>query len=93
MLSWERQGCSGASMHVFQRQFRSLRERMAAKAAKILEDLFRAYRKNPEILPQEVQGLIQPTPTERVICDYIAGMTDRFALEEHARLFDPTVKV
>lgn len=32
-------------------------------------------------------------PVQRVVCDYIAGMTDRFALEEHARLFDPHTHV
>jgi dGTPase len=68
-------------------------ERMAAKAENVLEDLFRAYVKNPKILPKTVQELMDETPKERVICDYIAGMTDRFALEEHARLFDPAVKV
>ncbi len=30
---------------------------------------------------------------ERIVCDYIAGMTDRFALDEYARLFDPAVRV
>jgi dGTPase len=29
---------------------------------------------------------------ERTICDYIAGMTDRFAIDEHRKLFDPSVK-
>ncbi len=68
-------------------------ERMASKAEKVLEDLFHAYLKNPKILPKPVQEFMTETPKERVICDYIAGMTDRFALEEHARLFDPAVKV
>ncbi|HSA58892.1 MAG TPA: deoxyguanosinetriphosphate triphosphohydrolase family protein [bacterium] len=68
-------------------------ERMASKAEKVLEDLFHAYLKNPKILPKPVQEFMNGTPKERVICDYIAGMTDRFALEEHARLFDPAVKV
>jgi len=68
-------------------------ERMAAKAEKILEDVFRAYCKNPKILPTTIQDHLKDTPKERVICDYIAGMTDRYALEEHARLFDPAVKV
>jgi dGTPase len=30
---------------------------------------------------------------ERLVCDYVAGMTDRFALDEYARLFDPSVRV
>ncbi len=68
-------------------------ERMAAKAEKILVDLFNLYCKNPKILPGEVQQKVENMPAERVVCDYIAGMTDRFALEEHAKLFDPAVRV
>ena len=37
--------------------------------------------------------LIERDGVERVVCDYIAGMTDRFALQEHGKLFDPTVRV
>ncbi len=68
-------------------------ERMAEKAKLILEDLFRAYCKNPNILPADVSHKVDDIRVERVVCDYIAGMTDRFALEEHARLFDASVKV
>ena len=68
-------------------------ERMAAKAEKILEDLFHAYCKNPKILPASVWEIEGEGQKERAICDYIAGMTDRYALEEHSRLFDPAVKV
>ncbi len=79
---------------LFKRLYKHYRvERMAAKAEKILEDLFRAYCRNPKILPATVGEHLKETPKERVICDYIAGMTDRYALEEHARLFDPAVKV
>ena len=62
---------------------------MAAKAERILEDLFQAYCKNPKILPSTVSDQLRDQPKERVICDYIAGMTDRFALDEHYKLFDP----
>lgn len=68
-------------------------ERMAAKARRIIEALFHAYCDNPKILPREVKEKIGDLPLKRVVCDYIAGMTDRFALEEHARLFDASVKV
>ncbi len=68
-------------------------ERMADKAQRILENLFKTYLKNPKILPPEVQTRTGKEPLERIICDHIAGMTDRFAIEEHARLFDPAVKV
>lgn len=79
---------------LFQNFYKHYRvERMASKAEKVLEDLFHAYVKNPKILPKTVQDHMNDIPKERVICDYMAGMTDRYALEEHARLFDPAVKV
>lgn len=68
-------------------------ERMADKARRILEGLFTAYVKNPKILPPEISEQMKKETPERVICDYIAGMTDRFALEEYKKLFDPTEKV
>jgi dGTPase len=69
--------------------------RMAAKARRILEDMFESYLEEPQQLPPEVlRRAGEETPDlHRAICDYIAGMTDRFALEEHARLFDPSVRV
>ncbi len=63
--------------------------RMQTKAELFLEDLFRAYLQNPKILPLEVQARAEEGPFHRAICDYIAGMTDRFALQEHSKLFDP----
>ena len=39
------------------------------------------------------QEQIERDGVYRVICDYIAGMTDRFAVDEHGKLFDPTVRV
>ncbi len=63
--------------------------RMQTKAELFLEDLFRAYLQNPKILPLEVQARAEDGPFHRAICDYIAGMTDRFALQEHSKLFDP----
>ena len=66
--------------------------RMQVKAERILSDLFNAYRSEPAILPGQVQEQIEEFGLERTICDYIAGMTDRFAIEEHQKLFDPLVK-
>ncbi len=68
-------------------------ERMADKANRILENLFSTYVSNPRILPPEVYEKAKQTDPERTICDYIAGMTDRFALEEYKKLFDPTERV
>ena len=66
--------------------------RMAVKAERIIGDLFRGYRSDPEMLPEHVQELLDERGLERTICDYIAGMTDRYAVEEHQKLFDPTTR-
>jgi dGTPase len=68
--------------------------RMAEKAARILTDLFNAYLNKPEQLPPTTYRKIEKNGSvKRVICDYMAGMTDKFALEEHRKLFDPHEKV
>jgi dGTPase len=64
--------------------------RMAVKAERIITGLFKAYQSEPAMLPKHVQGLIDARGLERITCDYIAGMTDRFALQEHSKLFDPS---
>ncbi len=66
--------------------------RMQVKAEHIITDLFNDYRAEPLILPDHVQQWIPGRGLERTICDYIAGMTDRFAIEEHARLHEPDLK-
>ncbi len=63
--------------------------RMAVKAEHILSELFQAYRGEPSMLPPHIRSLIKERGLERAICDYIAGMTDRFATDEHQKLFDP----
>ena len=63
--------------------------RMQVKAERVISDLFNAYRDEPAILPDHVQAFIPKRGLERTICDYVAGMTDRYAIEEHKRLFDP----
>jgi len=66
--------------------------RMAVKAERIISDLFKAYQREPAILPDHIQDWIEERGLERTICDYIAGMTDRFAVEEYQKLFDPVMK-
>ena len=63
--------------------------RMAQKAERIITDLFNAYQEEPTMLPGHVQDWIEDRDLYCTICDYIAGMTDRFAVQEHQRLFDP----
>jgi dGTPase len=66
--------------------------RMQVKAEKTISDLFHAYRTEPLMLPEHVQFFIEKRGLERTICDYIAGMTDRYAIEEHQKLFNPLEK-
>ena len=66
--------------------------RMQVKAEKIISDIFQAYHAEPLMLPQHIQDTIDQRGLERAICDYIAGMTDRYATEEHQKLFDPNQK-
>ncbi|MCZ6690364.1 MAG: deoxyguanosinetriphosphate triphosphohydrolase [Planctomycetota bacterium] len=63
--------------------------RMASKARRFIVDLFNEYVRHPEALPQEFQGWVAEVGLHRGICDYIAGMTDRYAQDEHRKLFDP----
>lgn len=67
--------------------------RMSRKATRFLGDVFHEYRKDSRQLPPAVQRDLREIPLERAICDYIAGMTDRYALDEHKRLFDPYERV
>ncbi|MCH5378136.1 MAG: S41 family peptidase, partial [Planctomycetes bacterium] len=76
---------------LFQNFYRHYRVvRMAAKAERLLQELFRAYVALPEQLPPEVQMKVTQRPEDlyRIVCDYLAGMTDRYAILEHKRLFD-----
>lgn len=69
--------------------------RMASKAHRLLTELFHAYLDEPLQLPYEIQARIHhgPDGAERVICDYLAGMTDRYAISEYKKLFDPEARV
>ena len=78
-------------MEDFYRHYRV--SRMAAKAEHVLAELFTAYMKNPRLLPKATRAKIDKSPQARIVCDYIAGMTDRFALQEYQRLFDPATQV
>ncbi len=65
--------------------------RMANKAEVTISQLFEAYQSDPKMLPLHIQEMIDQYGLERTVCDYLAGMTDRFAIEEHRKLFDPSV--
>jgi dGTPase len=77
---------------LFERMYRHYRvNRMSSKARRVIHDLFGLYLNEPECLPSEWRALAggpDDAQTARVAADYLAGMTDRYALDEHHRLFD-----
>jgi dGTPase len=57
----------------------------------VIRDLFIAYMNDPKLLPEEWREDHPSTDQynyARQVCDFIAGMTDRYALDQHKRLFD-----
>ena len=60
--------------------------RMTSKARRIIRDLFGAFTSDPRLLPPQYQAMAKENGP-RTIADYIAGMTDRYAMKEHRRLF------
>lgn len=75
---------------LFTRLYRHYKvERMRVKAERFLTLLFESYTKSPTLLPDKHQRRYERLGKERVICDYIASMTDRYAQDEYKRLFEP----
>jgi dGTPase len=66
---------------------------MSDKAKRFLEELFVAFINNPKQLPAEYQKWIEEAGLYQGVCDYIAGMTDRFAQDEYKKLFYPFERV
>ncbi len=60
--------------------------RMSAKARRIIDDLFEAFMEDPRLLPPQFGSALE-SRRARVVADYVAGMTDRYAIREHRRLF------
>lgn len=80
--------------YLFDNLYRHYRvNRMVHKLGKMLARIFAAYMKNPHLLPpkyqQRCQQSLQEDHRARVIADYLAGMTDRYAIGEYERLFAP----
>lgn len=78
---------------LFTRMYRHYRvNRMTGKARRVVRDLFEYYLAAPNCLPDEWRAQAEQSDeaeTARLVADYIAGMTDRYALTEHRKLFDP----
>src|SRR5690606_36108131 len=68
--------------------------RMTSKARRIVRELFMAFVDEPRLLPPQYQCEQGESRARqaRVVADYIAGMTDRYAIREHRRLFDMDVR-
>ena len=81
---------------LFENMYRHYKlNRMTSKAKRVVKELFKLLVKEPECLPNELQDKCQDTSsaeTARVVADYIAGMTDRYALDEYQNLFDVQAK-
>jgi dGTPase len=79
-----------------ERMYRHYRvNRMSSKARRVVRELFQLFLAEPECLPGEWRALTRDKAPEtaRIVADYLAGMTDRFALDEHRRLFDTYASV
>lgn len=82
----------GLRRFLYERMYRHYRvNRIRSQARRILAEMFDLFVAEPEILPPEWSARAMtddPVRRARAVCDYIAGMTDRFAIEEHRRLFN-----
>jgi dGTPase len=67
--------------------FNPLVEKPNTRAVRMLEELFRYYVQHPSKLGGMSRKRIPRSGLHRAICDYLAGMTDRYAIQEHQRLF------
>jgi dGTPase len=77
---------------LYERMYRHYRvNRMSHKARRVVHELFRLFIAEPDCLPSEWRAAAScgdAAASARIVADYLAGMTDRFALDEHRRLFD-----
>ncbi|MCC6848260.1 MAG: deoxyguanosinetriphosphate triphosphohydrolase [Deltaproteobacteria bacterium] len=80
---------------LFDRLYRHHRvTRMTVKAQRVMTALFQTYMEEPQQMPPHVCRRVEVAdPKARVVADYIAGMTDRFAFDEYRKLFDPDERV
>jgi dGTPase len=81
---------------LYERMYRHYRvNRMSHKARRVVRELFQLFMAEPECLPSEWRAAAcgEPAARARTVADYLAGMTDRFALDEHRRLFDTYASV
>jgi dGTPase len=63
------------------------------RAVQLLEDLFKYYLKHPKEIGEQSRKRARKEGRHRAICDYLAGMTDRYTMQEHQRIFSPATSV
>ncbi len=83
---------------LFARMYRHWKvRRMRRKATQVVRELFGIFMESPGVLPDDwreaAEHAVSETMRARIVADYIAGMTDRFALQEHRALTDPQARV
>ena len=79
---------------LFEKLYRHYKvDKMRVKAEIFITRLFETYLRYPNLLPPKYQSLIDHFGLHLLVCDYISGMTDRFALDEYKRLFEPYERV
>ena len=75
--------------------------RIRLKVSRIVKDLYDAFISEPELMPEDWMARVKEAKGDdpkhiveraRIVADYIAGMTDRYAIEEHQKLFNPLEK-
>ena len=81
---------------LFKRMYRHPKvNRMMSKARRVVRDLYALLTAEPNLLPTEwraeADAAESPEARSRLVADYVAGMTDRYAIDEHKKLFDPSV--
>ncbi|MBI2804331.1 MAG: deoxyguanosinetriphosphate triphosphohydrolase [Planctomycetes bacterium] len=81
---------TGLEVFLHERVYRHYRVmRMAHKGQRILREMFEEFRSRPNSLPTRYRRRAEAVGLELTVCDYLAGMTDRFAQDEYLRLFQP----
>ena len=89
--------CAELKRFLFKRVYRFWRvERMGVKAERVIHELFDAFMGHPGLLPPQYQEMIaerSAAAVARTVADYVSGMTDRFAISEYKKIFDPTERV
>lgn len=90
-VSEERKPMRDVLMDKLYRHYRVVR--MSNKASRFLKSLFRVYLDDPRQLPPQAQEELGSRGVHRVVCDYMAGMTDRYALDQYKKFFEPYERV